>query len=205
LIPRENRPLVNCVLFFMRSRRAHLDTAPELQTAWGAAFTPLQRCQPQNQSFRSFTFRHRSGLKAALRGSVKVRPRTSAAEQFFHLLARRRFTRIIFSLGLPIAPGELKILAEIPDRLFEHRFRAAFAALLGHARIVAGTVQAYPQVGAAFHADLAAPRLPGDRPNFTAVVAMPLHLNLRLLIYVLRLEITIPAPIVNRKPQNENQ
>jgi hypothetical protein len=57
---------------------AQLDAAPELQTTWGAAFTPLQHCQPQNQSYRSFTFGHRSGLKAALRGSVKMCPTLAA-------------------------------------------------------------------------------------------------------------------------------
>src|SRR5580704_15328990 len=53
-------------IYDLRDWWAQLDTAPELQTAWGAAFTPLQRCQPQNQSFRSLAFGHRSGLKAAL-------------------------------------------------------------------------------------------------------------------------------------------
>jgi prepilin-type N-terminal cleavage/methylation domain-containing protein/prepilin-type processing-associated H-X9-DG protein len=72
-------------------QRAQLDTAPELQTAWGAAFTPLQRCQPQNQSFRSFSFGHRSGLKAALRGSVKMRPRQPKASS---PMGRNGFTLI---------------------------------------------------------------------------------------------------------------
>jgi hypothetical protein len=75
---------------------------------------------------------------------------------------------------------EFKIFAEISRRLFQHRLRPAFAALLRDARIVARAVQAHAQVGAAFHADFAAAGIAGKRPGFAAVVAMSRHLNLRL-------------------------
>jgi hypothetical protein len=37
-----------------RFEGVHLDTAPEQNAARSAAFTPLQPCKPQNQSFGSF-------------------------------------------------------------------------------------------------------------------------------------------------------
>jgi len=103
------------------------------------------------------------------------------------MFARGGFALVDFGFGPPDAAGEFKIFAEISDGLFQHRFGAAFAALLGDARVVAGAVQAHAQVGAAFHADFAATGLAGNRPGFAAMVTMSRHLNLRLAIYDLRL------------------
>ena len=68
--------------------------------------------------------------------------------------------------------------------LFQNRFGPAFPALMGHTWVVMGAVQADPQVGPAFHASFAAPRLGTQGPRFAAIVTMSVHL--RFWIYDLR-------------------
>src|ERR1700744_5000739 len=99
----------------------------------------------------------------------------SIAEQFFQLGPRRFFARINPGFWRPRAAGEFKIFAEISHRLFQHRFGPAFAALLRPPRIVADAIQAYAQVGAAFHADFSATGIAGEGPGFTAIMTMSCH------------------------------
>jgi hypothetical protein len=103
--------------------------------------------------------------------------RGSIAKQFFQLLARSGFARVATALRRPFPEGKFKILAKIPNVLFQHRFGTAFPALLGNARVVMGAVQADPQVGPAFHAGFAAPRLGAQGPWFAAIVTMSVHLR----------------------------
>jgi hypothetical protein len=51
---------------------------------------------------------------------------------------------------------------------------------------VALAVQAHAQVGAAFHADLAAAGIAIDGPRLAAIMAVSGHFNLRFWIYALR-------------------
>jgi len=109
------------------------------------------------------------------------------AQQFFQLIARGIFVRIDFRLRRPVAAEEIKILAEISDRLFQNRLGAPLAALLRDARVVMRAIQTHAQIRAAFHARLAAPRLAVQCPRFAAVVAMSGQIHLRFVIYDLRL------------------
>src|ERR1035437_8907544 len=99
-------------------------------------------------------------------------PATLVAKQFFQLLARGGFALVAPGLGRPGPANKFKILAEIAHVLFQHRLGPALAALLGRARVVMRAVQTDAQVGPAFHAGLAAPRLAGQRPFLAAVVAV---------------------------------
>jgi hypothetical protein len=58
--------------------------------------------------------------------------------------------------------------------------------LLCDTRIIAGAIQANPQIRAAFHARFATPRLAVQFPFLAAIVTVPRHLNLRFVIYDLR-------------------
>jgi hypothetical protein len=71
--------------------------------------------------------------------------------------------------------GEFKVFAEVPNGLFQHRFGAAFAALVRHVRVVMRAVQAHAQIGAAFHAGFPPARLAGNGPGLAAVVAVSSH------------------------------
>jgi len=124
------------------------------------------------------------------------RRRSSISEYFFQLRARGAFTRVAAGFRRPVARGELEIFAEIADLLFQHRLGPAFAALLRCARVVMRTVQADPQVGPAFHAGLAAPRLAVQRPRLAAIMTMSGHL--RFWIYDLR-RTWVKHNLVNRK------
>jgi hypothetical protein len=99
----------------------------------------------------------------------------SLAQQFFQLLARGVLAFVGFGSRRPNAAGKFKMFAEVADGFFQNRLGAAFAALLGHTRVVAGAVQADPQIHAAFHARLSATRLAGERPGFAAIMAMSRH------------------------------
>jgi hypothetical protein len=122
------------------------------------------------------------------------------AEQFFHPLPSHGFTRIGSGFRRPDPAGKFKELAEVANVFFQHRFGQALAALLGHARIVMRAVQADAQVGPAFHASFAAPRLAVQRPKLAAVMAMTRHL--RFMIDDLRLPCRNDAvQIINRKSQ----
>jgi hypothetical protein len=76
---------------------------------------------------------------------------------------------------LPFTTDEFKILAKVSRRLIEDQIGAAFAALLGHAWVIALAIHARAQIGATFHADLAATRVAIDRPRFAALVTMTGH------------------------------
>jgi hypothetical protein len=130
--------------------------------------------------------------------SMKI---NSIAEQFFQLFARGGFAGIDFRFRFPRAAGEFKIFAEISRRFFQNRFRAAFAALLRDAAVVARAIQTHAQIRAAFHADFAATGIARQRPRLAAVVTMSVHLNLRFAICELRLAKQYPRKsyIVNRK------
>ena len=91
------------------------------------------------------------------------------------MFARGSFTFVGFRFRRPDPERKFKILAEIADVLFQHRFGPALAALLGHPRVVVRAIQADAQVGPAFHAGFAAAGLAVQRPRFAAVVAMTVH------------------------------
>jgi hypothetical protein len=121
-----------------------------------------------------------SGLRQNFLSGPACRRRFSRgliAEQFLQLFARGRFARVATALWRPFPEGKFKILTEIPDVLFQDRFGAAFPALLGNTRVVVGAVQADPQVGPAFHAGFATPRLGAQRPRFAAIMTMSVHLR----------------------------
>ena len=88
-----------------------------------------------------------------------------------------------FRFRHPITEGKLEIFAAVADVFLQHRFGAAFAALVGRPRVVMRAIQADPQVGPAFHANFAAARLAVQRPRLTTVVTMTGHRDLRFMIY----------------------
>jgi hypothetical protein len=105
------------------------------------------------------------------------------AKQFFQLRARGGFALGVSSFRCPDPAYKFKILAEIADVFFQHRFSLPFAALLGHARVVMRAVQADTQIRAAAHASFTTPRLAGQRPFLAAVVAMAGHSDLGFAIF----------------------
>jgi hypothetical protein len=110
--------------------------------------------------------------------------RGSIAEQIFQTRARGGFALVGFRFRHPSPARKFKIFAKVADVLFEHRLGPSFAALLSHMRIVMRAVQADAQVGAAFHARLAATGLAGKRPKLAAIMAMAIHIyDLRYKIY----------------------
>ena len=94
-------------------------------------------------------------------------------------------SRAVVSRELPAAFGvqtrrtNSKYSQKLPACFFHHRLGPAFAALLGHARVVMRAVQADAQVGPASQAAFAAPRLAGQCPFLAAVVAMTGHSDFR--------------------------
>jgi len=118
----------------------------------------------------------KAGCKPALRsgGGHGLRG-VSLSQQLFQPFPRRLFAAVFEALLRPFALDELEILAEIPHMLFEHRLRSPLPALLGHPRIVRHAVQADPEVRPALHANLAAARVPVQRPRLPAIMTMTIH------------------------------
>src|SRR5207302_4678338 len=88
----------------------------------------------------------------------------SVTHQFLQLIARGGLAGLFLHRRNEHAADELEVFAEIAERLFKDRFRAAVPALVRRARVVAHAVQADPQVGAALRTTFAAPGLSGQRP-----------------------------------------
>ena len=99
----------------------------------------------------------------------------SITEQLLQLFAGRGFTGMAGCFRRPGAADKLKILAEIAQVFFQHWLGPPFAALLCHARVVMRAIQTDAQVGPAFQAAFAAPRLAGQRPFLAAIVAVSGH------------------------------
>ena len=91
------------------------------------------------------------------------------------MFARGGFALVDFGFGPPDAAGEFKIFAEISDGLFQHRFGAAFAALLGDARVIEAAIETDAEVGAALHAHFAAPGQAANHPRFAALMTVSGH------------------------------
>ena len=112
---------------------------------------------------------------------MKILARRSIAKQFFQLLAGGIFTGVVFAFRRKSSPNEIEVLAKIPNLFFRDGIRAAVAALMGSTRVVAGAVQANPQVRIATVARFTAPRLTRKGPFPSALVTMACHFHIKII------------------------
>src|SRR2546422_7567823 len=78
----------------------------------------------------------------------------SVAEQFFKAFTGICFAAVLPIFALPFPLYIFEVFAEIGHMFFGHRIGAAVAALIGHASVVAGAVEADLEIGSALMADL---------------------------------------------------
>jgi len=69
-----------------------------------------------------------------------MEPTTLVPEKFLQLVARGGLARIGVFACRKLAPRKIKVLAKIPDMLFLDRIGPAIAALVRHARVIAGAI-----------------------------------------------------------------
>ncbi len=154
----------------MKTKKCHFD-----DFHWGSFKFQVSSFK-QKRHVISEVLKCLSGL-SRLNGS-RFNPLTkssSIAKQFSHPFPRISFAAVGLGFGLPIAEGKFKKLTEIADVLFQNRLGPSLAALLRHVRIVKRAVEAHAQVGAAFPAGFAAPRLAVEGPRLAAMVAKTVH------------------------------
>ena len=96
----------------------------------------------------------------------------SVAQQFFKTFTGCCFATALPIFALPFAFYIFEVFAEIGHMFFGHRIGAAVAALMGHARIIAGAIQADFEVGSALMAGLGASRQARQRVFPATSVAM---------------------------------
>src|SRR5216117_485722 len=81
----------------------------------------------------------------------------SVAQQFFKAFTGCCLAAVLSIFALPFALHILEVFAEIGDMFFGHWIGAAVAALMGHASVVAGAVEADLEIGPALMAGLGPP------------------------------------------------
>jgi hypothetical protein len=104
-----------------------------------------------------------------------IRPKSLISEQFSQLVARGRLARMLRFLRGVYAFDEVKVFAKVPGVFFGDRLGAPIAALLRRPRIVAGAVEANPQIGQALVAAFPSSRLSRESPFGAALVTMTGH------------------------------